>query len=134
MVRHDIQVRTIDPADDNKASAFLSSVNNFFKAKLMSQVTTIEEILEAHMHEYAVSCGCSDEDAESIEFHLELINHEFKFVPHNFFTYLLSEGIYVPLSELGENFIYRTGEGMYKFEADKNFGCFIPVKNLATAS
>lgn len=118
--------------DDEKPQKLISSINNFFRAKLTSQVTALEEMIDAHMSEYVSTNGYT-EDLNNISFHIELENHEFILKPHNFFTYLLSEGVYVPCKLLGDNFIYRTHEGMYKMEKSDNdiTFSFIPNKFLA---
>lgn len=118
--------------DSRKPSDFLNQVNDFFQSKLMTQVQALEEMMDAHMAEFIVKNGDSS-DADSVSFHIELSGNSFKLMPHNFFTYLLSEGIYVPLRILGDSFAYRTEAGLYKFEKDSNdcpYGCFIPIKNL----
>jgi hypothetical protein len=118
--------------DEEKPQKLIESLNNFFQAKLASQVNSIEEMIDAHMSEYISNNGYI-EDLQHISFHIELENNKFILKPHNFFTYLLSEGIYVPYKLLGENFIYRTNEGMYKMEKNNNeyTFSFIPNKYLA---
>lgn len=120
----------VTTTDSIKPSIFLSEVNKFFKAKLGSQVVTIEEMFHSHMDAFVEDYG-KESDMDLIEFHMELSEFEFKFFPHNFFTYLLSEGIYVPPEELGENFIHRTQDGIYKYEKEKLMGYFIPHHFLA---
>jgi hypothetical protein len=115
--------------DSFKPTDFLSEVNKFFKAKLGSQVVTIEEMFQSHMDAFVEASG-KETDIEHIEFHMELKEFEFIFYPHNFFTYLLSEGIYIAPEELGENFVYRTKDGIYKFEKEKLKGFFIPQRLL----
>lgn len=113
-------------------SSLMVGINNFFKAKLATQVTTLEDMVDAHMIEQISSSG-NNEDIKHINFHIELVNNEFIIKPHNFFTYLLSEGIYVPNNELGDSFIYKTGDGIYKMEIIENEQkfTFIPKKYLS---
>lgn len=113
--------------DNNKPADFLRQVNKFFYAKLASQVSTIEEMLYAHMEDFVLANG-TEEDLKEIQFHMELEQHEFRFKPHNLFTYLLSEGIFVSPGELGINFLYRNADGIYKFDADQLKGYFISQK------
>ncbi len=100
----------------------LSSIQQHLEHSLITYTNDIEHILFKRME----SMCKTDLDIQSISFNIEIEGREFKLKCHNFFTYLLSEGIYIPSQEAWATRRFVTTSGEYIFDTLKLEGVYIP--------
>jgi hypothetical protein len=107
-------------------SVIEASLENFLASYLNEVEAIIQKNMQILVKDKLPMVDSFSPEIKNLSFNIEIIGRSFKIVPHNFFTYLVSEGIVVPYSTVENARRYRTSDGEYIYNPLSKEGVFIP--------
>lgn len=99
----------------------LDYLERSLEASILKQVDNIEHLLETAFEE-----SVNPEERKHINFAIEVHGRSFVIRPYNLFTFILSEGDYVPYEKVQHVNRYENWRGTYVYNPIDYSGVFVP--------
>ena len=101
----------------------LSYLEKSLESSILKQVQNIEHMLQTQMESEVLP-----EERGHILFSVEVHGRSFVFRPYNLFTFILSEGDYLPFEQANKVMRHENERGLYVFDPFEQKGIFVAKK------
>lgn len=112
-----------------KPNAILQQLDNLLTQSIAASLNQVEELIMDQLERLAIE-NDPRADLTEISFSVEVIEHKFKFIPNNFYTFLLSEGVYVPYDKVKDRKYIQYKGNEYYFNILEKYGVCINKQQL----
>lgn len=113
----------------NKPKDILHQLDTLVIQSLAHSILQIEELIADQLISFAQSFD-NKADNENIKFKVEVVDYKFKFIPENFYTYLLSEGVQTSYKKVEHRKYLKVNNTEYYFNPVENYGVTIQPEAL----
>lgn len=112
-----------------KPNAILEQLEKLLVQSIAASLSQVEELILDQLERFAIE-NDTTADLTPISFSVEASSTKFKFIPNNFYTYLLSEGVYVPYGKVKDRKYLEHKGNEYYYNALEKYGVCIDQKQL----